>query len=46
MKRGDYQSLSMKMLAAERSSYSYLFMHALLKQEGLVINDKRTYCVY
>ena len=46
MKRGGYQSLSMKMLAAERSSYSYLFMHALLKQEGLVINDKRTYCVY
>jgi len=38
----------MKALAAERSSYGYLFLHALLKQEGLVINKKRTdrvYCV-
>jgi len=36
----------MKALAAERSSYGYLFLHALLKQEGLVINKKRAYRVY
>jgi len=35
----------MKVLAAERSSYGYLFMHALPKQKGLVINKKRTYRV-
>ena len=33
----------MKALTAERSSYGYLFLHALLKREGLVINKKRTY---
>ena len=36
----------MKLLAAERSSCCYLFLHDLLKQKGLVINKKRIYRVY
>ena len=33
-------------LAAQQSAYGYLFLHSLLKTEGLVINRKRTYRIY
>ena len=36
----------MKQLATQYSAYGYLILHALLKQEGLVVNKKRTYRVY
>lgn len=36
----------MKQLATLHSAYGYLILHALLKQEGLVVNKKRTYRVY
>ena len=36
----------MKPLATQHSAYGYLILHALLKQEGLVVNKKRTYRVY
>lgn len=36
----------LKQLAAQYPSYGYLLLHALLKQEGLVINRKRTYRLY
>lgn len=36
----------LKVLAAEYSRYRYLMLHGLLKGEGLVINKKRTYCLY
>lgn len=36
----------LKALAANHSSYGYLFLHGLLKAEGLVINKKRTYRIY
>ena len=33
-------------LAAQQSAYGYLFLHSMLKTEGLVINRKRTYRIY
>ena len=33
-------------LAAKHVSYGYLFLHRLLRQEGLVANKKRTYRIY
>ena len=36
----------MKQLATQYSAYGYLILHALLKQEGLVVNKKRTYRIY
>ena len=36
----------LKSLAAQHSSYGYLFLHELLKTEGLVTNRKRTYRLY
>lgn len=36
----------LKKLAADHSSYGYLFLHNMLKTEGLVINKKRTYRIY
>ncbi len=33
-------------LAAKYPRYGYLMLHALLKQEGLVVNRKRTYRLY
>lgn len=36
----------LKELAAKYSRYGYLMLHALLKQEGLVVNRKRTYRIY
>lgn len=33
-------------LATRHPSYGYLFLHSLLKSEGLVVNKKRTYRVY
>ena len=36
----------LKALAAKYSVYGYLMIHAMLKQEGLVINPKRTYRLY
>ena len=36
----------MKQLATQHSAYGYLILHALLKQEGLVVNKKRTYRIY
>jgi len=36
----------LKDLAREYSSYGYLFLHSMLKTEGLVVNKKRTYRIY
>jgi len=36
----------LKELAVQYPRYGYLMLHALLKQEGLVINKKRTYRLY
>lgn len=36
----------MKVLAAKHPSYGYLFLHSLLRTEGLVQNSKRTYRIY
>ena len=36
----------LKELASKYSRYGYLMLHAFLKQEGLVVNRKRTYRVY
>lgn len=36
----------LKALSAQYSRYGYLMLHALLKQEGLVQNKKRTYRLY
>tara|TARA_R110002073_G_C9379467_1_gene572879 strand:- start:538 stop:855 length:318 start_codon:yes stop_codon:yes gene_type:complete len=36
----------LKELAAKQAAYGYLFLHRLLKNEGLVINKKRTYRIY
>ena len=36
----------LKKLAARHSSYGYLFLHALLKKDKLVVNRKRTYRLY
>jgi len=33
-------------LATQHSSYGYLFLHSLLRTEGLVKNKKRTYRIY
>jgi putative transposase len=33
-------------LAAKQTAYGYLFLHRLLKNEGLVVNKKRTYRTY
>jgi putative transposase len=33
-------------LAARHTGYGYLFLHEILKTEGLVINKKRTYRLY
>lgn len=33
-------------LAAQYPSYGYLLLHGMLKQEGLVVNKKRTYRLY
>ena len=44
---GDEQLRSrLKELASKYSRYGYLMLHAFLKQEGLVVNRKRTYRVY
>jgi len=36
----------LKALADQYPRYGYLLLHQLLKNEGLVINLKRTYCLY
>ena len=36
----------LKELAAKQVAYGYLFLHRLLKNEGLVVNKKRTYRIY
>lgn len=36
----------LKELAAKQVAYGYLFLHRLLKNEGLVVNKKRTYRLY
>ncbi len=36
----------LKELARDHSSYGYLFLHSMLKTEGLVVNKKRTYRIY
>ena len=36
----------LKVLARDNSSYGYLFLHSMLKTEGLVVNKKRTYRIY
>ena len=36
----------LKELATQYPVYGYLMLHALLKQEGLVVNKKRTYRLY
>jgi len=36
----------LKALAAKHTSYGYLFLHHLLRAEGLVVNKKRTYRLY
>lgn len=36
----------LKELAAKQAAYGYLFLHRLLKNEGLVVNKKRTYRIY
>lgn len=36
----------LKTLAVEQSAYGYLLLHGLLKAEGLVVNNKRTYRIY
>ena len=36
----------LKTLATQYPAYGYLLLHGLLKQEGLVINKKHTYCLY
>lgn len=33
-------------LATKHPSYGYLFLHGLMKSEGLVCNKKRTYRIY
>lgn len=38
--------IRMKELATKHPSYGYLFLHSLLKTEGLVQNPKRTYRIY
>ena len=40
------QRLRLKELAAKQTAYGYLFLHRLLKNEGLVTNKKRTYRIY
>lgn len=44
--RDDQLKARMKELATQYSAYGYLILHALLKQEGLVVNKKRTYRIY
>jgi putative transposase len=36
----------LKQLAVQYPAYGYLLLHGMLKQEGLVINKKRTYRIY
>lgn len=36
----------LKILASAYPSYGYLLLHGLLKQEGMVVNKKRTYRLY
>ena len=36
----------LKTLAADHSSYVYLFLHALFKKDNLVVNKKRAYRIY
>jgi len=36
----------LKILATQFPVYGYLMLHALLKQENLVVNKKRTYRLY
>lgn len=36
----------LKELAVEQSRYGYLLLHGILKEEGLVVNKKRTYRLY
>ena len=40
------QRLRLTELAAKQTAYGYLFLHRLLKNEGLVTNKKRTYRIY
>ena len=44
--RDDVLRNRLKALATQYPVYGYLMLHALLKQEGLVINKKRTYRLY
>lgn len=45
-KQDDALRARLRELAAKYPRYGYLMLHALLKQEGLVINRKRTYRLY
>lgn len=44
--RDDALQSRLKALAVQYPRYGYLMLHGLLKQEGLVINKKRTYRLY
>lgn len=46
LKQDDVQRERLKTLAAKHPSYGYLFLHQLLRSEGLVVNKKRTYRLY
>lgn len=46
-KKGDEAlTLRLKELAVQYPRYGYLMLHELLKREGRVINEKRTYRLY
>jgi len=45
-KQEDRLKTRLKELATQYPSYGYLLLHGLLKQEGLVVNKKRTYRLY
>ena len=36
----------LKQLAAEYPRYGYELLHGMLKAEGLVVNEKKTYRIY
>ena len=46
LKNDDALRRRLKELATKHASYGYLFLHSLLRTEGLVENKKRTYRIY
>ena len=45
-RKDDVLRQRLKELAAKQVAYGYLFLHKLLKNEGLVVNKKRTYRIH